>query len=208
MEQTDKKRFAELLNDVMSFYKQDISHFALNIWWEACNGFSYEQVSKALTRHAMDPEKGQFVPKVADIVRVLDGTPTDKAHLAWGKAFNAISRVGPWQDVVFDDAAIHATIEDMGGWVKFCNMKEDEVSFSQSRFVKSYAAYAKQEKFEYTKRLHGAGSPESFYLEKGLEPPKPRIVGDIDKARLVYKEGGRDETKQISFENLIKRIEG
>ena len=48
----------------------------------------------------------------------LDGTVTDRAALAWGKVLEAMSSVGAYSDVVFDDPAIHAAIEDCGGWVK------------------------------------------------------------------------------------------
>lgn len=202
MQLSEQKQFAQLIRDVIGFYRQDVSEFAFGIWWEACQKFDLASVSKALTRHAMDPEHGQFPPKVADIVRVLDGTPTDRAQHAWSKALQAIQRAGSWQDVVFDDPAIHAVIEDMGGWIKFCDVKEDELSYQQHRFIQAYQAYAKQESFSYPKRLHGARSPDSVFLERGIPLPKPIVIGNVDQARLVYK-GGDKEYKAIKTLNDV-----
>ena len=68
------------------------------------------------------------------LVRQLAGTATDRAMLAWGKAIDAASRVGAYTDVVFDDPAIHAAIEDMGGWPKFCRGDVKDLSYLQHRF--------------------------------------------------------------------------
>ena len=97
-----------------------VSEFTLQVWCQACQPFTLEQISKAMTAHAVDPERGQFAPKVADVIRILQGTYTDRAQLAWGKALEAMSSVGAYSDVIFDDPAIHAVIEDLGGWPKVC----------------------------------------------------------------------------------------
>ena len=103
MQASDRNDFNALIASVMAYYKQDVSKFALGLWWEACAGVELEQVAKAMSTHAKDPERGQFPPKVADIVRLLQGTPIDRAQLAWGKVLDAIQRVGNYSDVVFDD---------------------------------------------------------------------------------------------------------
>lgn len=116
MKPQEFEQFSQLITDVLAFYRQDVSGFALQVWWQACANFELEQVTKALTAHAMDAERGQFAPKPADLVRQLAGTATDRAMLAWGKVHDAMGRVGAYQDVVFDDAVIHAVVEDLGGF--------------------------------------------------------------------------------------------
>lgn len=202
MKHDDKPRFKNLLTDAMGFYKQDVSGFALSVWWQACEGFDFEQVAKAMTNHAMDPDRGQFAPKPADIVRQLSGTKTDKAMLAWGKAFDAAGRVGAYTDVVFDDPAIHAAIEDLGGWVKFCRTETEELSYLQHRFSESYRAYVGRESFDYPRRLGGDRSPDDVYMKRGLPPPKPAVIGDIEKARQVYRIGSQTGKTAMAFQAL------
>lgn len=112
--------FMKLITGVMDFYGRDVSDFAMDVWWQACRAFELGQVSKALSAHLMDATEGRFPPKPADLVRVLGGTKTDRALMAWSKAFDAAQSVGAYTDVAFDDRAIHGVIEDMGGWPKFC----------------------------------------------------------------------------------------
>lgn len=199
MKPSDREKFAGLLADAMAFYRQDVSPFALSVWWQACERYDMEQVRKALTRHAMDPERGQFSPKPADIVRALDGTATDRATLAWGKVFDAIQRVGQYQDVVFDDPAIHAAVEDLGGWPKVCITEIKELSYLQHRFTESHRAYTERGAFEYPRKLAGNRSGDDVYASRGLPAPKPVVIGDIVRARLVYQGGQVGGKTAITF---------
>src|SRR6201986_2346478 len=80
---TDRAEFGELLTQVLAFYKQDASKFVMDLWWGACKPFELEQVRRALSDHAMHPEKGQFCPRPADLVRERAGTFTDRSLMAW-----------------------------------------------------------------------------------------------------------------------------
>lgn len=181
----------------MAYYRQDVTPFIADLWWEACRNFTVEQVSKALSAHAVDPEAGMFPPKVADVVRQLAGTATDRAEAAWAKCLRSIQSVGPYRDVVFDDPVIHAVVDALGGWVKVCSTTTDELSYVQHRFTESYKALQKQT-LEYSRVLKGLRSADEVFEMKGLPTPKPSIVGDIEKARKVYIEGVK-EWKQVTL---------
>lgn len=141
MNHNDRKDFAELLTDALAFYGKDVSPFSLSVWWEACQGFDIEQVRKALTKHALDPDGGQFAPKPADLVRALQGTKTDRSLVAWSKVYRAMSEVGAYASPDFGDNAIHAAVNDMGGWPKLCHISTDELPFTQKRFCDLYRAH-------------------------------------------------------------------
>jgi hypothetical protein len=189
MTPNEQDEFSGLVSAAMAYFGATASPYVLSVWWAACEPYTMEQVRQALTRHAMNPDTGRFAPKVADIVRLLEGTAGDKAALAWGKALDAAQRVGAYSDVVFDDPAIHATIEDLGGWPKFCRVETKDLSYLQHRFCESYRAYAARGSFEYPRRLGGDRSSDDVYRMRGLEPPKPCVVGDKAAARMVYKHG-------------------
>src|SRR5262249_49837458 len=77
MIESDRKPFFTLLADVHAFYRQNFSEFAGRVWWEAMKPFDFPSISSAFGAHAVNVENGQFMPKPADIVRVLTGTTTD-----------------------------------------------------------------------------------------------------------------------------------
>lgn len=199
MQPGDRQAFSRLLTDALAFYRQDVSAFALDVWWAACERFDLEQVRGALTAHAMDPERGQFAPKPADLVRQLAGTATDRAMLAWGKVLGAISAVGAYTDVVFDDPAIHATVEDLGGWVKVCRGEVAELSYLQHRFCEGYRAYAGRGEFEFPRVLGGDRAPDEMFRRRGLPPPKPACVGDPQRTAQVFLGGRAGGKTAITF---------
>lgn len=198
MLQSERGDFAQLVTDVLAYYRQDASRFVLDLWWNACQSFDLEQIRKAMQRHATDPEHGQFAPKVADLVRILAGTTTDRASLAWGKVLEAMSSVGAYTDVIFDDPAIHAAAEDMGGWPKMCRTDLKELGILQHRFMQSYRAYTERGQFDFPRRLGGDRSPDSEYEKAGLPLPRAALIGDRARAKLVFQGGGSGKTA-ISF---------
>lgn len=210
MQTFEKIEFTKFLTQALGYWKADVSEFTLAVWLQACQPYSLEQIRKAMTAHATDPEHGQFAPKVADVVRILSGTHTDRALLAWGKTLDAMSRVGAYSDVVFDDPAIHAAVEDLGGWVKICRSETKDLSYLQHRFCESHKAYTGRPGFNFPRVLIGQRSPDSDFLRKGLQPPRPALVGDVDKARAVYAKGGTAGKTAISYADvtlLANRLE-
>lgn len=206
MKPADVRRFSQLLADVMAYYRQDTSAFTQELFWNACSPFEFEQVAAAFEAHAKDPENGRFAPKVADLVRVLQGTATDRAMLAWGKTLEAMGRVGAYTDVVFDDPAIHAVIEDLGGWPKVCRTEMAELGYLQHRFCESYRAYAGRGTFEYPRRLIGARDANAVYEKFGLPLPQPALIGDAARCNLVF-QGGSDAGKTaITFKSVDELV--
>lgn len=194
----DRPAFAQLITDVLAYYRQDASRFVLDLWWNACQGFEMEQIQKAMQKHCTDPERGQFAPKVADLARILQGTTTDRAALAWGKVHEAMSSVGAYTDVVFDDPAIHAVIEDLGGWPKVCRTEVKELSYLQHRFQVAHRAYTENGQFDYQRRLPGDRSPDHEFASRGIPLPRPALVGNRERAIAVLKNGSATGKTRIS----------
>ena len=172
MTDTDRDEFAELLQSALGFYGQDVTPFALGVWWQACRGVSIEQVRKALTRHAMDPDRGHFAPKPADIVRVLQGTHQDRSLVAWGKVMDAMRSSGAYVSVDFGDPAIHCAIEDMGGWPQICRAELNELGYLQKRFCDAHKAYSSRgEAVRDVAYLVGVHEASNRALGKPVTPP-------------------------------------
>lgn len=144
MRDADRPGFIELITDALAFYGQEATKFTLSVWWQACSPFDLEQVRKALTAHAMDPQNGRFAPKPADLVLQLQGTQTDRSLVAWGDVLDAMQRIGQYESIVFADLAIHAAITDMGGWAALCTAPVKDMPFTQKRFTDLHRTYSKR----------------------------------------------------------------
>jgi len=186
---SDKKNFLSLISNVYAFYRQDFSTFAGLVWWEAMRPFDFAAVSDALNRHCINPDNGQFMPKPADVVRMLQGSSKDAALIAWSKVDRAVRVVGTYERVIFDDALIHRVITDMGGWIQLGHKKEEEWPFVKNEFENRYRGYSlRQEKPEYPKVLIGISQSQNDQM--GLSSNLPRLIGHPARAQLVFDNGG------------------
>lgn len=188
MRTEDFQAFHEGIVGVMSFYGKDVSTFALDIWWSAMKPYELGDVRDAFSRYVVNPDLGRFPPKPADLVRMIEGTTQDAATLAWAKTMQAVGRVGQYQSIAFDDALIHAVIDDLGGWPALCQTSEEEVPFLQRRFEQAYRAYrSRRDLPAYPRYLVGVSEAQN--AGKGYRSQPPRLVGDLDKAKAVVSGG-------------------
>ncbi|MHB1701197.1 MAG: DUF6475 domain-containing protein [Acidobacteriaceae bacterium] len=193
MKKTDYERFANLLNAFAEIHGKPLSTGAIGLWWQALERFDITQIEDAFSQIVKDPDKGQFMPKPADVIRAIEGSKVDRAALAWGKVLDAARRVGAYADVVFDDAAIHAAIEDQGGWPKVCRTEVDELGYLQHRFCESHRAYTARGEFEYPALLTGDANSSNRRTGHQLQPPA--LVGDVAKANGVFERGSTGKTQ-------------
>lgn len=187
----DLTEFREFLTESLAFWNQSVSEFSLSVWWQAMQQFDMVAVRQAFTRHAMNPEAGQFAPKPADIVRMLGGTTQDAALVAWAKVDQAVRRVGSYADVVFDDPLIHRVLHDMGGWMALGTKTEDEWPFVAKEFENRYRGFRMRgERPEYPPVLIGIAGAHNRKGNHELQPPI--LIGDQSKAQAVMR-GGTDK---------------
>ena len=163
MKPTEYEAFRALISDVYAFYRHDVSDFALSVWWSAMRQYDLRAVNEAVGRHAVNPDSGQFMPKPADIVKMLGGTTKDSALVAWSKVDKAIRNVGPWEDVAFDDPLIHRVLYDMGGWMMLGQNTSDEIKFIAKEFEARYRGFKmRSENPEYPPVLIGTSGALSL----------------------------------------------
>jgi hypothetical protein len=55
------------------------------VWWQGLRQFDLDGVRVALGQHCMNPDSGQFPPKIADVVKMMGGSSLDSALVAWSK---------------------------------------------------------------------------------------------------------------------------
>ena len=143
MTPNDRPAFAALLADVLGFYGQAMSPFAMSVWWEACKPFDMDAVRAAMTRHATDPDHGHFAPKPADVIRQLRGSTADAALMAWQDVLSQVRSLGSYGTPALTDAQREA-VHGVGGWGAICRSDERELSFLQKRFIDHYTVQAER----------------------------------------------------------------
>lgn len=177
MRSTERAAFAELIGGVYEFYRRDLTEFSLGVWWQSMQAYELDAVREALGRHCMNPDNGHFLPMPADVVKMLGGTTKDSALVAWSKVTQAVSRIGSWYTVVFDDPLIHRAIDEMGGWTWLCRQTEKEWPFVEKRFCDHYRVYkARNEVPAYPPKLVGYTDIDN--ASRGFPEMNPALVGD------------------------------
>lgn len=199
MTEDDKKQLYTLVSSVYAFYRQDTSAFALSVWWEAMKPYDFAAVADALNRHCVNPDSGQFMPKPADVVKMLRGSSQDSAMSAWSKVDKAVRQVGTYASVVFDDPIIHRVVHDMGGWVKLGTKDENEWPFVAKEFETRYRGYrVRNETPEYPRQLIGIAEAQNS--QEGRQSQPPVLIGDASRAKQVLLAG--TDQPLVSFERM------
>lgn len=188
MDSTDEMRFVSALTACAEYYGKDLSPAIMGLYWQGLERFSLAAVEHALKLHMAHPDSGQFMPKIADIVRLSEGSGEDASMQAWTKVDKGMRSIGPYQDVVFDDAVIHRVLSEMGGWVELSRKTEHEWPFIAKEFQTRYRGYrGRGGVTEYPRVL--AGITNSTNAQVGHKPQPPVLIGDERKARAVLQGG-------------------
>jgi hypothetical protein len=202
MTESDRPTFFTLMGGVHAFYRQDFSDFSGGVWWMAMKPFDLPAVQDAVNRHCVNPDNGQFMPKPADIVRLLQGSTQDGALVAWAKVDRAIRQVGTYATVCFDDPIIHRVITDMGGWVAIGGKTEKEWPFLAKEFENRYRGYRTQGGVDEYPRLL-VGIAEAQNGQQGFRSQAPVLIGDSSKAKRVLASGS--DKPMLGFERMANQ---
>lgn len=199
MKQQDFDQFCEMLDLMAEQCHKKLSDGLKMLYWQGLKNFDLHALEQAAYRHLRNPDTGQFMPKIADFVRMLEGTTQDSALVAWAKVDMAVRRIGTYSDVVFDDPIIHRVIHDMGGWIGLGTKAESEWPFVAKEFENRYRGFKSRSEIpEYPAKLIGIATAHNE--QKGFQTETPILVGNELRARQVLN-GGTDKPS-IGFKKL------
>lgn len=171
MTENDFEKFRQGLSGVYGFYDKEINNFALDLWWNALKQYDLSAITQAFNRHVINTEAGKWLPKPADIIRMLQGSTQDTALRAWAKVDKAVRRVGTYVDVVFDDPLIHRVLHDMGGWIAMGQKAEDEWPFVAKEFENRYRGFRERSEIpSYPPKLIGIANAHNESQGLPLQP--------------------------------------
>lgn len=211
MKQQEFDEFCELLDLISEQYNKTLSEGAKMLYWQGLHDFDLSAIKEAMFRHLRNPDNGQFMPKIADVVKMLQGSTQDSALTAWAKVDQAVRRVGTQVSVVFDDPLIHKVLQDMGGWLGLGQKTEDDWPFVAKEFENRYRGFkARGERPEYPKML--IGLYDASNLIEGFKQANPTFIGNKFNAEKVLL-GGSDKPlvefhrdQNITFNQIVALV--
>ena len=188
MQANDRNRFATLITGIADYYGKTLAGGVIELYWQGLKQYDIGAVEKALWEHTQNPDNGQFMPKIADVTRNLQGRTQDQASIAWSKVDGGVRKVGTYRDVAFDDPLIHRVIFDMGGWIGFGMKTDDDWPFVAREFENRYRGYKMRgEVPDYPSLLIGIANAQNKV--EGMPGQEPIFIGAPEKVKQVYLAG-------------------
>jgi hypothetical protein len=182
MQLSDSVAFRQLLTGIGLLYGKTLHENLIDIYWQALKHLEFAEVHAALQAHVQNPDKGQFMPKPADVIEYLQGSSETQALQAWTQVVKALREVGAYRSVIFDDPLIHRVIRDMGGWIALGHSKTSELPFLAREFEKRYRALVLHPPadcphqltgiYEQQNRLNGHAPPDPVLIDKNPSATK------------------------------------
>ena len=127
----DRRKIIDALTALAVVLDKDLTPAALTLYARLLAPFAAEDVLRAIDRAAAD---GKFFPKPAELLDVLTGRADEREAdpvLAWRVVLDALERVGGYDDARFEDGAIAAAVEGLGGWTSLAEMTGDELTLQR-----------------------------------------------------------------------------
>lgn len=172
MESSDFGAFSKMLSLTSEQYGRPMSPELVRFYFDGLSHLGIADIRAGLNRHVRNTEVGQYMPKIADIIRACEGGTQSAAYLALRSVQNAFSQVGSWQSVAFEDKIIHSVIEDMGGWPDLCGRDMEEwQNFGSREFMRRYAILTERGVSEPRDWLPGRAEIDNVSNGFAAQPP-------------------------------------
>ena len=78
MLETDRAQFSQIMNATAEVYNKPLSTTLLEVYWQDLKDFSIVDIRNALAEHRRDEKAGQFMPKPADLFKLLNAKKIEK----------------------------------------------------------------------------------------------------------------------------------
>jgi hypothetical protein len=178
------ERFVFMMGALAESFGQECSDFRVAVYAKALADVPIEAVEEAAWALIQCRTLSSF-PKVGEIREYLHGGRADeRSVMALDCLEKAMSSVGKYRSVAFEDAIITAVVSSMGGWPKLCGMEADEWRWARKEFEKIYRVYSTKSLSQLQIPEHLSGIAERDNSSKGLKDSSEAVVFIGDSKRL------------------------
>ena len=139
MSDNKEKKFKKILQMTCKYFDKELEPEIIEIYFDSFKDYNIQNIQKAFSQAI---KTLRFFPRVVDIIEIIEGggDPKDKGFIQATLVLNAIRNVGAYKTVVFNDEITMAVIDRVyGGWIKLCEMREEEEKW----FIKDFPKYHK-----------------------------------------------------------------
>lgn len=138
MTHENKPEFAQILTAMAEIYDKELSEISVQLYWNCLKHLDFDHFREACAKCV---ETSKFMPKPAEILQNASGGPREThAIREWDAIQAAVSSVGAYQSVEFDDPVTAKAATAVGGWSELCRPTEDE-HWLRKRFIETWLAY-------------------------------------------------------------------
>lgn len=139
----DKAAFCELMNGLWAGMGRTVmpDKTTLRVWYLCLHDLTEAQFGRGIQRYLTE-RSDEFVN--VKLIRELSGIQAAGDTLAidaWDDVVNQIKLVGGYQTPRFRDLRTTAVVQHLGGWIRICDTKPDELhKWTRQNFLKAFAA--------------------------------------------------------------------
>lgn len=139
MKGNDLNRVVEAYAINCAAFDREFKKQMLDLYLSDLSGFSADQIVMAFNRHRLDPDRGRFFPKVADLIYQITGTEKQQAEslehqaeLEWAQIYRASANGNEPKNISIE--ALSA-LRSIGGSSKVGYSLEKDIPFLKRDFI-------------------------------------------------------------------------
>jgi len=145
MKEDKEERFGICIQGLAGYFDKELPEFLLEIYWNGLKDYSIEEIESGANKLIMT---AKFFPKVVEWIEAMTGGAgklEDVAELQANEVVRAIKKVGVYNSILFDDPITVAVIQTYyGGWIKLCELLEEDEKWFRKDFARYYASCKRQ----------------------------------------------------------------
>jgi Domain of unknown function (DUF6475) len=175
-----RETFAASLAILGGTFNRQITGPVLEGYWMALEDLGDEALATAVKKSLVTCKFMPTPAELRELAGVKEITTQGKALDAWAYVVSEIRRVGQYMAPNITDPVVRATVRQLGGWVRLCEMDSEQLhSFERQAFLKAYDANtARTLGDDSTRALGGRFTQLVGEIAKRLESV-PESAGDI-----------------------------
>jgi hypothetical protein len=193
-------RFLEVMAALSEASGHETNELKERIYAQGLEDISIDNIEHAAWSIIKSRTLSSF-PKIGELREMIGGKVEDIAEIEASKVWKAISQVGGYSSICFDDATTQAVIQHaFGGWPKLCEETQvDQQKWFMRDFAKFYSSFSRQG-LRVTGVLTGRG---------GLSGDKTKMIGNFEKCLLISNTPSDNTRFQISaIPDNVKKLIG
>ena len=205
----DFESFLKTLTGLGELFDKKISDTLFELYWQTLNDLSFADFKRAANQLALTTK---FFPKPVEFREQVLPDIATQAALAYAQVERAFTCAGVYASVVFDDPVIHAVLDNLGGWIEYCNQPEDNVKWWRKDFERRYQEFAPLVKTGMIKPPAMLGGLYAADPQSSERARLPVFVGDRQKAlawtEVVKKEKALELEGAKKLEAAVPQMQG